>query len=129
MAFFTTAIATLLAAIIGGGVSLYAGSKQNDAYESAQDEARRLAEIQRKDQLKINAENEKLSKAQLKLQKAQQRLQEKQFGFQKEEMLYQRGIGEKQMAEQKKQSQFSNSLSLINANDALRQRLVSVWRR
>jgi len=113
---------TIIAAIIAAAGLAIGTGLTNAATEEARREAKHLANISRRDELALQAKNEKLNEEYLKLKK-------KEMAFGRETELF----GRKERAEEKgyvrRERQFDKQLGLINRNDAMRNQLVNIWRR
>jgi uncharacterized protein HemX len=114
-----TAVATLLAAVIGAGVAVYTNYKNEDLYKSAQEEGRRHNDQQLKRQAEMDKFNQFLSKEGLALQKRQQ-------GFNEWMGQEQVALSKDTLATQKQQKQFENVIGMMNNNPNLRG-LYSMW--
>jgi len=117
-----TGLAMIIAAIVAATGLTTSTVLNNAAVDDANEQGLKLANISRQDQLRREQEQNRLSQASLRLQK-------KQLKFQRETELF----GRKERAEEKgyvrRERQFDKQLGLINRNDAIRNQLVSVWRR
>lgn len=113
---------TIIAAIIAAAGAVISTSLSNQATEDANREGLRLANIRRKDEMKIQEENKKLSETSLRLQK-------KQLQYGREAELYGRKERALERGMTTRQNKFANQIALLNRNDAMRNQLVNVWRR
>lgn len=116
------AIGAIIAAIIAAGATVTTTALNNSATEDAQNEARRLANIRRQDELAMGDANKKLTKAQLRLQKKQVQYQRDAELFGRKERSLERGI-------QARESYLGKQLGMINSNDALRMQYANLFKR
>jgi hypothetical protein len=110
------AIIGLIGAAVAVGGSIYGSEVASDDMASAQKEAKRLADIRRKDELAIKEANERITSQQLKLQN-------KQFTWQKSESKKDRAERSGIRAYQAKQNSYQDMTNLVNTNDSLRNSL------
>ena len=116
--------ATIIAALIGAGTSMYAGEQENFAMGQARDEARKLADQERTDTLRANQQRLEFQQQQLSQQGA---LQREQMGL--TERLQSAQIaqqGARDMAS-RQQEKYSRALGIINSNTQLKNRLRSLF--
>jgi len=112
----------IIAAIIAAGAAIITTVLSNSATEDAQNEAKKLANIRRQDELKVNDDNMRLSKAGLRLQK-------KQLQYQRDAELYGRKERSFERGQAARESYLGKQLSLVNSNDALRMQYVNLFKR
>lgn len=112
----------VLAAIVGAVSATESQDKQNAALKEAQEEARKLAEIRRQDDLKLAADNKVLNEKYLKLKK-------EGFAFEKREARLGRAERAEERGYARRERTFDKQFSILNRNDAMRNNLVNIWRR
>ena len=116
--------AAVIAAIIAGLTTVAAGDAQNEALRAAGQEARKLGEQSREDELKREAENRRFSQQQLGQAGALSR----------EQMALTESLGKAQLQQQKardmaarQKERYQNALSIIDNNQALKTRMRSLF--
>ena len=116
--------AAVIAAIIAGLTTVAAGDAQNEALRAAGQEARKLGEQSREDELKREAENRRFNQQQLGQAGALSR----------EQMALTESLGKAQLQQQKardmaarQKERYQNALSIIDNNQALKTRMRSLF--
>ena len=122
MAAITSGVGMIIAAIIGAIGTGVTTSLNNQAIEDSNQEGLRLANIQRQDKLRLDADNKRLAQAQLRLQRREQKMRQETEMFGRKERAQERGYT-------MRQQRFANQINLLNRNDAMRDQLVNIWRR
>lgn len=116
------AAALIIGAIISAAGGVAGGIFTSQDVEAAQNEARRLANMKRDDELKWKNTQERLSKSKL-------RLEQKRLGFQREAELFgrkERGLERGMLAREKS---VANTMGLINSNQAMRGNFLNFFQR
>lgn len=109
------ALGTVIAALIGAAGTFASAGLQMGATEEAREEAKRLAELQRKDVREAQMRAEALTK--------------ESMAFQKEEAALGRAERAEQRAYQRQVNAWKRAANLINGNQALKNNLVNIWGR
>jgi len=116
------AAAIIIAAAITAGTTITAAVMNSNDTEDAQNEARKLANISRGDDLSYKANQEKMTKMQLGLQK-------KQFAWQQTESVKDRAERSGVRAYEQKENSFNSLLNLVNTQSTLRNNFYSLSQR
>jgi len=111
----------IIAAILGGVITLWATSEQNKAVESTNKKAEGYYNLERQDALKTTEENKRLSKERLRLEKLGLQFQRDADLYGRKEREYERGKGARE-------NKFAQTLSFINYNDQIRNNYVNMWK-
>ena len=115
-------VGTIIGAIVAAGATITATAISNAAIEDANEQGLKLSKIAREDELRKQRESERLNKAYIRLQKKELQYKREAELFGRKERAEERGYGRRQQT-------FSNQLGILNRNDAMRNQLVSIWRR
>lgn len=113
---------SLLIAILEAAGVVYAGSASNEASAKAQKEARRLAAVQRADDIAWKNE-------QLKLQKESAKLARQGLEYSRDAELYSRGERAVERGMVSRNNTFKQSLDLVNSNETLKSAFLANWKR
>ena len=116
------AVGTIIAAIIAAGAAITTTALNNSATEDAQNEARRLANIRRQDELAMANDGKKMTKARLRLDKKRLQYERDAELFGRKERTLERGT-------QARESYLGKQLGMINSNDALRMQYANLFKR
>lgn len=117
-----TAIATIIGAIIGAGAGIAQSTISSRDAQEANDEALRLANIQRQDTLNAQAATDQMNRLTLR-----QRRREFQWG--KEEAEKGRAERAEERGYGRRQQFLGNTLGMVNQNAAMRSNLVNLFQR
>ena len=117
-----TAVGVIIAAVIGAGAAVTTTALNNSATEDAQNEARRLANIRRQDELAMGNDGKKMTKARLRLDKKRLQYERDAELFGRKERTFERGT-------QARESYLGKQLGMINSNDALRMQYANLFKR
>ena len=113
-----TAIAAIIAALVGGIATIASTSQQNKALEEAGRESRELATLEREDTLAHRKSQEAMGGREL-------RLYENKFRFDKSEAKKSRQQWERKFGYEKAQNQLETALNIVNGNQNLKNSFVN----